>query len=63
VDKEHIKGAADKAKGAVKEAFGKMTDDKRMQVEGKMDKAKGAGREALGDAKDAARKADQQARR
>lgn len=63
MDKEHIKGAADKAKGAVKEAFGKMTDDKRMQVEGKMDKAKGAGREALGDAKDAARKADQQARR
>jgi uncharacterized protein YjbJ (UPF0337 family) len=63
VEKEHIKGAADKAKGAVKEAFGKMTDDKRMQVEGKMDKAKGAGREALGDAKDAARKADQQARR
>jgi uncharacterized protein YjbJ (UPF0337 family) len=63
MDKEHIKGAADKAKGAVKEAFGKMTDDKQMQVEGKMDKAKGAGREALGDAKDAARKADQQARR
>ena len=63
MDKEHIKGAADKAKGAMKEAFGKMTDDKRMQVEGKMDKAKGAGREALGDAKDAARKADQQARR
>jgi uncharacterized protein YjbJ (UPF0337 family) len=63
MDKEHIKGAADKAKGAVKEAFGKMTDDKQMQVEGKLDKAKGAGREALGDAKDAARKADQQARR
>jgi uncharacterized protein YjbJ (UPF0337 family) len=63
MDKEHIKGAADKAKGAVKEAFGKMTDDKQMQVEGKMDNAKGAGREALGDAKDAARKAAQQARR
>ncbi len=63
MDKEHIKGVADKAKGAVKDAFGKMTDDKQMQVEGKMDKAKGAGREALGDAKDAARKADQQARR
>ena len=43
---------------AVKDAFGKMTDDKQMQVEGKFDKAKGAAREALGDAKDAARKGD-----
>ena len=63
MDKEHIKGAADKAKGAVKEAAGKMTGDKEMQAEGKFDKAKGAAREAVGDAKDAARKADQQARR
>ena len=63
MDKEHIKGAADKAKGAMKDAFGKMTDDKEMQVEGKMDKAKGAARQGLGDAKDAARKADQQPRR
>jgi uncharacterized protein YjbJ (UPF0337 family) len=56
VDKEHIKGAADKAKGAVKDALGKMTGDKKMQVEGKFDKAKGAAHEALSDAKDAARK-------
>jgi uncharacterized protein YjbJ (UPF0337 family) len=56
VDKEHIKGAADKAKGAVKDALGKMTGDKKMQVEGKFDKAKGAAHEALGDAKDTARK-------
>jgi uncharacterized protein YjbJ (UPF0337 family) len=56
VDKEHIKGAADKAKGAVKHAFGKMTGDKKMQVEGKLEKAKGAAHEALGDAKDASRK-------
>jgi uncharacterized protein YjbJ (UPF0337 family) len=56
VDKEHLKGAADKAKGAVKDAFGRMTDDKEMQVEGKIDKAKGAAHGALGDAKDAARR-------
>jgi uncharacterized protein YjbJ (UPF0337 family) len=56
VDKEHIKGAADKAKGAVKDAVGKVTGDKKMQAEGKMDKAKGAAREALGDVKDAVRK-------
>ena len=56
MDKEHIKGAADKAKGAVKDAVGKMTDDKKMQVEGKFDKAKGAAHDALGDVKDAVRK-------
>ena len=61
MDKEHIKGAADKAKGAVKDAFGKMTDDKKMQAEGKIDKAKGAAHEALGDVKDAGRKAQRQA--
>jgi uncharacterized protein YjbJ (UPF0337 family) len=61
MDKEHVKGAADKAKGAVKEAVGKMAGDKRMEVEGKFDKAKGAAHEAVGDAKDAARKAARQA--
>ena len=63
MDKEHVKGAMDKAKGAAKDAVGKMTDDKQMQVEGKIDKAKGAARDALGDAKDAARKAMRQANR
>jgi uncharacterized protein YjbJ (UPF0337 family) len=63
VDKEHVKGAADKAKGAMKDAFGKMTNDKEMQVEGKMDKAKGAARQGLGDAKDAARRSEQQPKR
>ena len=52
MDKEHIKGAADKAKGAVKDAAGKIMGDKKLQAEGKMDKAKGEAREALGDAKD-----------
>ena len=55
MDKEHIKGAADKAKGAIKDAAGKMTGDKQMQAEGKMDKAKGAAHEAVGNAKDAIR--------
>jgi uncharacterized protein YjbJ (UPF0337 family) len=56
MDKEHVKGAADKAKGAVKDAAGKVTGDKQMQAEGKMDKAKGEAHQALGDIKDAARK-------
>jgi uncharacterized protein YjbJ (UPF0337 family) len=57
MDKEHIKGAADKAKGAVKEAAGKVTGSDKLVAEGKVDKAKGAAREAVGDVKDAARKA------
>ncbi len=58
MDKEHIKGAADKAKGAVKDTAGKMMGDKKMQAEGKMDKAKGAARQAAGDIKDAVRQTD-----
>ena len=53
MDKEHVKGAADKAKGAVKDAAGKLMGDEKMQAEGKFDKAKGNARQAVGDAKDA----------
>ena len=57
MDKEHVRGAADKAKGAMKDAAGKVTGDKEMQAEGKTDKAKGAAHQAVGDVKDAARRA------
>jgi uncharacterized protein YjbJ (UPF0337 family) len=57
MDSEHVKGAADKAKGAIKDAAGKVTGDKELQSEGKLDKAKGAAHEAMGDLKDAVRKA------
>jgi uncharacterized protein YjbJ (UPF0337 family) len=57
MDREHIKGAADKAKGAVKDTAGKLTGDKKMQGEGKLDKAKGAAHEVAGNVKDAFRKA------
>ena len=57
MDREHVKGAADKAKGAIKEGAGKLTGDKDMEAEGKMDKAKGAAHNAAGDVKDAARNA------
>jgi uncharacterized protein YjbJ (UPF0337 family) len=56
MDKEHVKGAADKAKGAIKDTAGKVTGDKQMQAEGKIDKAKGAAHSAVGDAKDAVRR-------
>ncbi len=57
MDREHVKGATDKVKGAVKDTAGKVTGDEKMQAEGKMDKAKGAAHDAVGDAKDAAREA------
>ena len=57
MDKEHIKGAADKVKGAVKDTVGKVTGDTKMQAEGKLEKAKGSARNVVGDVKDAARDA------
>ena len=56
MDREHVKGAADKAKGAIKEAAGKMTGDKKLETEGKVDKVKGAVHSAVGNAKDALKK-------
>ena len=58
MDKEHLKGAADKASGTVKSAAGKMTGDRKLEAEGELDKAKGTAREFIGDAKDAAKKAN-----
>ena len=58
MDKEHVKGAADKASGAIKDAAGKLTGNEKLQAEGKFDKAKGEVRETVGDVKDAAKKAD-----
>lgn len=58
MDKEHVKGAVDKASGAIKEGIGKATGDSSMQAKGKIDKAKGEARETLGDAKDAIKRSD-----
>ncbi len=55
MDKDRIEGAADKAKGGMKDAVGKMTGDTKLQAEGKVDKAKGAMKNAVGGAKDAIR--------
>jgi len=57
MDKEHVKGVAEKAKGAVKEGVGKVSGDKKLQNEGKIDKAKGSAHKVAGDVKDAARDA------
>jgi len=58
MDKEHLKGAADKAKGAVKDAVGGLTGDAKLQTEGKIDKAKGAAHNVAGDVKDAVKGKD-----
>jgi len=42
MDREHVKGTAERAKGAIKDTAGKVTDDKKLQTEGKFDKAKGS---------------------
>ena len=57
MDREHVKGAPDKVKGAIKNTIGKLTGKKKMQAEGKVDKAKGSAHNVAGDVKDASRKA------
>ena len=52
MDKQHVKGAADKAKGSIKDAVGRASGNTRLQAEGQADKAKGGLRTALGDIKD-----------
>jgi uncharacterized protein YjbJ (UPF0337 family) len=58
VDKDRIKGAAEQAKGKVKEWAGKATGDKKTEVEGKAEHLKGEARSAIGGLKDAARDDD-----
>ena len=57
MDREHVKGVADKVKGAIKDTAGKLTGDKKLQTEGKIDKAKGSAHNVAGDVKDAVRHA------
>jgi uncharacterized protein YjbJ (UPF0337 family) len=53
MDREHVKGAADKIKGTVKDTVGQAMGDEKLQAEGKMDKVKGDIRKGVGDVKDA----------
>ena len=56
MDREHVKGVAEKAKGAIKETAGKVSGYKELETEGKVDKAKGDLHNAAGDVKDAVKK-------
>jgi uncharacterized protein YjbJ (UPF0337 family) len=55
MDKDRINGSLDQAKGASKEAAGKVTGDSKLKAEGEADKAKGKVENAVGGAKDALR--------
>jgi uncharacterized protein YjbJ (UPF0337 family) len=57
MDKDRVEGAGHQAKGAVKEAAGKVTGDQKLQAEGKTEKAAGKVQNAIGGAKDAVRDA------
>lgn len=57
MDKDRIAGAANQAKGAVKDAAGKVVGDPKLQAEGKADKMKGKAQSTVGGAKDAVRDA------
>ncbi len=57
MDKDRIEGSATQAKGAIKEATGKITGDAKLQNEGAADKAVGKVQNAVGGVKDAVRDA------
>lgn len=56
MDKDRVKGAANQAKGKIKEVAGKATGDAKLQTEGVADQVKGKIQGAVGGAKDALRK-------
>jgi uncharacterized protein YjbJ (UPF0337 family) len=55
--KDEVKGAAKEVRGAVKDAIGKATGDKKLQADGVADKVEGKVQKTAGEIKDAARDA------
>ena len=60
MDREHVKGTADKVKGTIKDTAGKVTGDKKLESEGKLDKGKGSAHNVAGDLKDAVKETSKQ---
>jgi uncharacterized protein YjbJ (UPF0337 family) len=52
MNKDRIEGSANQAKGAIKEAAGKVTGDAKLKAEGAADKAAGKVQNAVGGLKD-----------
>jgi uncharacterized protein YjbJ (UPF0337 family) len=59
MDRQHVKGTAEKVKGSIKDTAGKALGDKEMQTEGKVDKAKGSAHNVAGDVKDAVKQSSE----
>ena len=57
MDFDRVEGVAHQAKGAIKEAVGKVTGDAKIEAEGKAEKAAGKVQNAVGGMKDTARQA------
>ena len=57
MEKDRVEGAGKQAKGSIKEAFGKVTGDKKTEAEGTAEKAAGKVQNAVGGAKDSLRDA------
>lgn len=51
---DKARNAAEDLQGKVKEGWGKLTDDERLEAEGRLDQAKAAAKKAGEDIKDAA---------
>ena len=58
MDKDRIEGSAKQAKGALKQAAGKITGDAKLTAEGSTDKLAGKVQNAAGGIKDALRESD-----
>ena len=56
MNKNRMSGAAHEAKGAVKEAVGKLTGNTRLNIEGKAEKWAGKTEAAVGKARDSQKK-------
>jgi uncharacterized protein YjbJ (UPF0337 family) len=54
-ERKTMTGTGDKVKGAIKEAVGKVTGDRRTEAEGKTDRAKGEVKDTAHDAKNTVR--------
>lgn len=57
MDEDRVEGIGHKVKGAVKEAFGKVTGDKKTEAEGTTEKTAGKVQNTVGGIKDTARDA------
>lgn len=55
MDRNRIEGAADKAKGSIKDATGKVLGNERLRAEGQADKIKGEVKETAGKVADKVR--------